>query len=238
VTGRLANVDTGSRVEVVVDAREELVDMALEKETWVVHDADAETYFLVDGDLLFRYDDGEGSTPTDSDAGADGTGPGVAKSEWDEASGWVSFGREEDASGSELGPRSDATDLVPVVTRIDSPESAPEPMRGRTPSRPPPAWSGDEVTPAIRRIDGAETGELAETSRPSEETDRAATDGGTNTKTARSVEVLGGVVGAPFRVLGAIGHAVLAPPRALYRLVRPDSASANRPDPDGEGGER
>jgi len=136
VTGRIEeSLENGSRVEVSVDSREELVRMAIEKGTWVVHDTDQGVYVLVDDGMLFRCDEGGRIAATRdgraADAGAHrgGDTPVQPDSEWEEASDWVTFPEngEGGASGEKSGSSPDDGDETGTEDRGTAAETVDEP---------------------------------------------------------------------------------------------------------------
>jgi signal peptidase len=263
VNGRIEGVDTRSLVEVSVDSREELVGMAIEKGTWVVHDTDVGAYVLVDDGMLFRYDDGDGSGPDR---------PAVEPaSEWEEASGWVTFpdDENEDEGEGEGDTAADQADGSAVEVHSDDPddtagttgwELAPADT-GRVPSsdgngdEPTSLWSEEGLTPAVRRVDGDEeltpairrvdgdedaTGGTADGPTRSDGVDEVTTDGsvrtdgGTTAGPSSSVRGTRWLVGLPVRALGFVGYLAIEPPMALYRTLRPDGPeSESSPRTDG-----
>lgn len=249
VNGRIEEFDTYSLVEVSVDSREELVGMAIEKGTWVVHDTDVEAYVLVDDGMLFRYDDGDGSEP-DRPAVEEGTDADVPAgvepaSEWEEASGWITFPGDEDDGAADQTDASEVDGSAVEEHSADPDDTAGTTGRELTPvdtgtapspdgngDEPTPSWSDEELTPAVRRVDrdGKATGTPTRSDGVDEVTTDGSvrTDGGTAVGLSSAVRRIRWLVGLPVRALGFVGYLVIEPPMALYRALRPDGPESER----------
>jgi signal peptidase len=249
VTGRLRpSLDTGPRAEVVVESREELLEMARETGTWVVHDPDDGSYYLVTSEVLYRYD-----PPLTADAGAD------AALGTDRPDGWpsgtirsVSRGNPNDGDPETIRDERSATDggslglsspdthsglrweeltsslaepsESTVSTAFEGTVASAEPARDGEPRSTPPGSPGpgevaSESTPV------ADAPEVPST-EPS-----PAGGAGHSSDLAPSVRFVGWLLEFPIRGLTLVGYVLIAPSRALYRAVKGVSDSKATPEP-------
>lgn len=257
VTGRIErDLGDDSRVEVSVGSPEALVEMALQRGTWVVRDAETGTYVLVDDGMVFRYHEDDpaldGATNRGKASGrspVSGVGDGEREAREDGSDAAESDGEERErgrTTGDAAEPTGTGTDGSNDTdgrpgrepTSVDVGEIPSSGGNGGEPSSGS-AWSSEGVTPAIRRVDdeepsGSESGSSA--ADGTEETERSVrADGGGTADLPGIVRGVERLVDLPIRVLGFVGYLAIEPPMALYRTLRPDergSEGESRPQPD------
>lgn len=259
VTGRIErDLGDDSRVEVSVGSREALVEMALQRGTWVVRDAETGTYVLVDDGMVFRYDEDDPALDRATNRGMASGRSTVSGAEDGEREAREDGSDAADPDGEQRERERTTEDVVEPTgtgtdgsndtdgrpgrepTSVDVGEIPSSGGNGDEPSSGS-AWNDEDVTPAIGRADDEGPSGSA--------SDSSAADGTEGTETERSVRADGGgtadlpgivrgvgrLADLPIRVLEFVGYLAIEPPMALYRTLRPDERgkeSESRPQPD------